>query len=174
VFVDEVDIHVAAGHGGRGAMAFRREKFVPRGGPSGGDGGPGGSVFLVANANLNTLLNYRFQKTFTAGRGGHVRGHGPRLVGGDDPVVVRPQRGGRVRAPRRPGRQGAGAASRRRRIVNQGGPSMPKISPRPPHPGAVGLTIALVLSAAVGPNGVTARPPALPVASAGLSDGADL
>jgi GTPase len=74
VFVDEVDIHVAAGHGGRGAMAFRREKFVPRGGPSGGDGGPGGSVFLLANANLNTLLNYRFQKSFSAGRGGHGEG----------------------------------------------------------------------------------------------------
>jgi GTP-binding protein len=74
VFVDEVDIHVAAGHGGRGAMAFRREKFVPRGGPSGGDGGPGGSVFLAVNANLNTLLNYRFQKVFTAGRGGHGEG----------------------------------------------------------------------------------------------------
>ena len=74
MFVDEVDIHVAAGHGGRGAMAFRREKFVPRGGPSGGDGGPGGSVFLVADANLNTLLNYRFQKSFTAGRGGHGEG----------------------------------------------------------------------------------------------------
>ena len=74
VFVDEVDIHVAAGHGGRGAMAFRREKFVPRGGPSGGDGGPGGSVYLVANANLNTLLNFRFQKIFAAGRGGHGEG----------------------------------------------------------------------------------------------------
>ena len=74
MFVDEVDIHVAAGHGGRGAMAFRREKFVPRGGPSGGDGGPGGSVYLVANANLNTLLNYRFQKVFAAGRGGHGEG----------------------------------------------------------------------------------------------------
>jgi len=74
VFVDEVDIHVAAGHGGRGAMAFRREKFIPRGGPSGGDGGPGGSVFLVTNANLNTLLNYRFQKSFSAGRGGHGEG----------------------------------------------------------------------------------------------------
>ena len=55
-------------------MAFRREKFIPRGGPSGGDGGPGGSVYLLANANLNTLLNYRFQKIFAAGRGGHGEG----------------------------------------------------------------------------------------------------
>ena len=74
MFVDEVDIHVAAGHGGRGAMSFRREKFVPRGGPNGGDGGAGGSVYLVANANLNTLLNFRFQKEFSAGRGGHGEG----------------------------------------------------------------------------------------------------
>ena len=74
MFVDEVDIHVAAGHGGRGAMSFRREKFVPRGGPNGGDGGPGGSVYLVASANLNTLLNFRFQKEFTAGRGAHGEG----------------------------------------------------------------------------------------------------
>jgi GTP-binding protein len=74
MFVDEVDIHVAAGHGGRGAMSFRREKFVPRGGPNGGDGGPGGSVFAVARANLNTLLNFRFQKEFSAGRGGHGEG----------------------------------------------------------------------------------------------------
>jgi GTP-binding protein len=73
-FVDEVEIHVAAGHGGRGAMSFRREKFVPRGGPDGGDGGPGGSVYFVASANLNTLLNFRFQKTFEAGRGGHGEG----------------------------------------------------------------------------------------------------
>ena len=74
MFVDEVDIHVAAGHGGRGAMSFRREKFVPRGGPNGGDGGAGGSVYLTAQANLNTLLNFRFQKEFTAGRGGHGEG----------------------------------------------------------------------------------------------------
>jgi GTP-binding protein len=73
-FVDEVEIHVAAGHGGRGALSFRREKFIPRGGPDGGDGGPGGSVYLVANANLNTLLNFRFQKSFEAGRGGHGEG----------------------------------------------------------------------------------------------------
>src|SRR5262245_7464593 len=74
MFVDEVEIHVAAGHGGRGAMSFRREKFVPRGGPNGGDGGPGGSVYLAAHANLNTLLNFRFQKTFEAGRGAHGEG----------------------------------------------------------------------------------------------------
>src|SRR5690242_8388399 len=74
MFVDEVEIHVAAGHGGRGAMSFRREKFVPRGGPNGGDGGAGGNVYLVANANLNTLLNYRFQRKFEAGRGQHGEG----------------------------------------------------------------------------------------------------
>ncbi|HYT75022.1 MAG TPA: GTPase ObgE, partial [Vicinamibacterales bacterium] len=74
MFVDEVEIHVAAGHGGRGAMSFRREKFVPRGGPNGGDGGPGGNVYFVANANLNTLLNFRFQKVFEAGRGAHGEG----------------------------------------------------------------------------------------------------
>jgi GTP-binding protein len=74
VFVDEVDIHVAAGHGGRGAMSFRREKFVPRGGPNGGDGGHGGSIYIVADPNLNTLLNYRFQRIFEAGRGGHGEG----------------------------------------------------------------------------------------------------
>src|SRR3954462_9469069 len=74
MFVDKAEIHVAAGHGGRGAMSFRREKFVPRGGPNGGDGGPGGNVYLVANANLNTLLNFRFQKSFEAGRGQHGEG----------------------------------------------------------------------------------------------------
>jgi GTPase len=73
-FVDEVDIHVEAGHGGRGAMSFRREKFVPRGGPDGGDGGHGGSIYVVAANNLNTLLNYRFQKTFSAGNGAHGEG----------------------------------------------------------------------------------------------------
>jgi GTP-binding protein len=74
MFVDEVDIHVAAGHGGRGCLSFRREKFVPRGGPNGGDGGHGGSVYIVANPNLNTLLHYRYERIFSAGRGAHGEG----------------------------------------------------------------------------------------------------
>jgi GTP-binding protein len=74
VFVDEVDIHVEAGSGGRGCLAFRREKRVPRGGPSGGDGGHGGSVFAVASPHINTLINYRFHPEFTAERGGHGEG----------------------------------------------------------------------------------------------------
>ena len=74
MFVDEVEIHVAAGHGGKGALSFRREKFVPRGGPDGGDGGHGGTVFLIARANLNTLLNYRFQKIFEAANGAQGSG----------------------------------------------------------------------------------------------------
>src|SRR5260221_11110454 len=74
MFVDEVDIHVAAGHGGRGCLAFRREKFVPRGGPSGGDGGHGGSVFVVASPHTNTLINYRFHPETNAERGQHGQG----------------------------------------------------------------------------------------------------
>jgi len=74
MFVDEVDIHVAAGGGGRGCLAFRREKFVPRGGPSGGDGGHGGSVFVVASPHTNTLINYRFHPELSAKRGGHGEG----------------------------------------------------------------------------------------------------
>jgi GTP-binding protein len=74
MFVDEVDIHVAAGNGGRGCLAFRREKRVPRGGPSGGDGGPGGSVYILASPHTNTLINYRFHPEFTAERGEHGQG----------------------------------------------------------------------------------------------------
>ncbi|HEY3383235.1 MAG TPA: GTPase ObgE [Vicinamibacterales bacterium] len=74
MFVDEVDIRVSAGDGGRGCVSFRREKFVPRGGPNGGDGGDGGSVFLVASPHLNTLVNFRFHPEFHARRGGHGEG----------------------------------------------------------------------------------------------------
>ena len=74
MFVDEVDIHIEAGHGGRGCLAFRREKFVPRGGPSGGDGGHGGSVYAVASPHINTLINFRFHPEFSAERGAHGQG----------------------------------------------------------------------------------------------------
>src|SRR6266508_1171920 len=84
LFVDEVDIHVEAGDGGRGCLAFRREKFVPRGGPSGGDGGQGGSVYVVASAHINTLINFRFHPEFSAQRGAHGQGSNCTGKGGDD------------------------------------------------------------------------------------------
>jgi len=74
VFVDEARIYVKAGDGGRGCVAFRREKFVPRGGPSGGDGGSGGSVTLVSTPNENTLLRFRFNREFRADSGRHGQG----------------------------------------------------------------------------------------------------
>ena len=74
MFVDEVDILVEAGAGGAGAMSFRREKFVPRGGPDGGDGGKGGSIYAVASPHLNTLISFRFTREFHAKRGGHGQG----------------------------------------------------------------------------------------------------
>jgi len=84
MFVDEVDIHVEAGHGGRGCLAFRREKFVPRGGPSGGDGGHGGSVYVVASPHINTLINFRFHPEFSAEKGEHGMGSNCTGHGGAD------------------------------------------------------------------------------------------
>src|SRR6187402_2008870 len=69
MFVDEVRIRITAGRGGDGACSFRREKFVPRGGPDGGDGGHGGSVIFVADAHRNTLLHFRYTPEHKAERG---------------------------------------------------------------------------------------------------------
>jgi GTPase len=74
VFVDEAKIYVKAGDGGNGCVAFRREKYVPRGGPSGGDGGNGGDIYLEADINDNTLLRYRYNREFKAERGRHGEG----------------------------------------------------------------------------------------------------
>src|SRR5437667_3111605 len=87
MFVDEVDIHVEAGSGGRGCLAFRREKRVPRGGPSGGDGGHGGSVFVAASPHVNTLINYRFHPEFSADRGDHGEGSNRTGRSGQDLVL---------------------------------------------------------------------------------------
>jgi GTP-binding protein len=74
VFADEAKISIKAGDGGNGCVAFRREKYVPRGGPSGGDGGNGGDIYIEANPHDNTLLRYRYNREFKAGRGGHGEG----------------------------------------------------------------------------------------------------
>src|SRR5574339_464238 len=89
-FVDEVTIEVHAGKGGDGVASFRREKFVPRGGPDGGDGGRGGSVYAVADRNINTLIEYRYVRIHRAQNGG--RGQGANCTGrsGEDVVLRMP------------------------------------------------------------------------------------
>jgi GTP-binding protein len=86
-FFDEALIEVHAGDGGNGSAAFRREKYVPRGGPSGGDGGRGGSILVVADRNLNTLIDYRYARIFRAQRGENGRGADQYGKGGEDMVL---------------------------------------------------------------------------------------
>jgi GTP-binding protein len=90
VFVDEAKIYVKGGDGGNGCVAFRREKFVPRGGPSGGDGGSGGSVIVEATQHDNTLLRYRFNREFRAERGRHGEGSNRTGHSGADTVLLVP------------------------------------------------------------------------------------
>jgi GTPase len=90
VFVDEAKIFVKAGNGGNGCVAFRREKYVPRGGPSGGDGGNGGSIYLEANPNDNTLLRYRYNREFKADRGRHGEGSNCTGHSGEDLILQVP------------------------------------------------------------------------------------
>ncbi|MDX2219435.1 MAG: GTPase ObgE [Burkholderiales bacterium] len=86
-FIDEARIEVHAGSGGKGSASFRREKFVPFGGPDGGDGGRGGSIFIEADCNLNTLVDYRFQRIFKAKNGEPGRGADCNGRGADDIVL---------------------------------------------------------------------------------------
>ena len=83
-FLDQVKIYVKAGNGGSGSPSFRREKFVEFGGPDGGDGGKGGSVILISERNLNTLIDYRYQQHFKAERGKDGSGKNKTGKGGDD------------------------------------------------------------------------------------------
>src|SRR5256886_176358 len=87
MFVDEIDIFIKGGDGGAGCISFRREKFVPRGGPDGGDGGHGGSVFLEADPALTTLLDYHYQRHYQAERGQHGQGSNCTGAGGEDLVL---------------------------------------------------------------------------------------
>lgn len=74
MFVDYVKIFIKAGKGGDGSMAFRREKYVPNGGPAGGDGGRGGDVIFISDSGVNTLLDFRYKKSFKADNGGNGEG----------------------------------------------------------------------------------------------------
>lgn len=86
-FIDEASIKVYAGDGGNGAATFRREKYEPDGGPSGGDGGRGGSIFVQADRNLNTLVDYRYTRVFRAERGENGRGADCYGKGGEDMLL---------------------------------------------------------------------------------------
>ncbi|KQT38299.1 Obg family GTPase CgtA [Methylophilus sp. Leaf414] len=86
-FIDEATIKVYAGDGGNGVATFRREKYEPMGGPNGGDGGKGGSVFVLADRNINTLVDYRYTRTFKAQRGENGSGSDCYGKGGDDMVL---------------------------------------------------------------------------------------
>lgn len=89
-FVDYVKIYVKAGDGGRGCVSFRREKFVPKGGPDGGDGGRGGHVIIRASRELNTLLDQRYQKEYKADQGEHGKGSNKHGRNGDDKIILVP------------------------------------------------------------------------------------
>jgi GTP-binding protein len=90
MFIDETTLEVTAGDGGRGCVAFRREKFMPRGGPSGGNGGKGGDVVLVADEGLSTLLELHRRRHIRAERGAHGQGKDMTGRGGDDAVLLVP------------------------------------------------------------------------------------
>lgn len=90
MFIDEARIWVKAGDGGNGCVAFRREKYVPRGGPAGGDGGDGGDVVLVSTQHLNTLLPFRYNREFRAERGSHGQGSNRHGAAGEDTVLQVP------------------------------------------------------------------------------------
>ena len=89
-FFDEATIEVIAGDGGNGVASFRREKYIPRGGPDGGDGGRGGSIYLVADRNINTLIDYRYARIHRAKRGENGRGADQYGRGAEDIVLRMP------------------------------------------------------------------------------------
>jgi GTP-binding protein len=89
-FLDQCKIYIRSGDGGAGAVSFRREKFIPFGGPDGGDGGRGGDVWIEAVDGLNTLIDFRYRQHFKAGIGGHGMGRNRHGAGGEDIVLMVP------------------------------------------------------------------------------------
>ncbi len=89
-FVDEAKIELVAGHGGDGCLSFRREKYIQYGGPNGGDGGDGGSIYLEAEADLNTLVDFRYKRLFRAKKGEHGKGAECTGKKGDDLIIKVP------------------------------------------------------------------------------------
>src|SRR6266508_3336035 len=90
MFIDEIDVFVKGGDGGAGCMSFRREKFIPRGGPDGGDGGDGGSIILEADPAITTLLDFHYQRHYTAERGQHGKGANKHGKSGADTILKVP------------------------------------------------------------------------------------
>lgn len=89
-FVDNAVITIASGNGGRGAVSFRREKFIPKGGPDGGDGGDGGDVTFEASHNITSLLDFRYKPRYIAGNGGNGQGNNKKGKNGKDIIIVVP------------------------------------------------------------------------------------
>ena len=89
-FIDEARIYIKAGDGGNGAATFRREKYIPMGGPNGGDGGRGGSIYAIADRNINTLVDYRYTRKFIGKRGENGGGADQYGAGGDDIILRMP------------------------------------------------------------------------------------
>ena len=161
-FVDEATIRVEAGDGGGGCVSFRREKFIPKGGPNGGDGGDGGSVFLIADTNLNTLVDFRHRRRFRAERGKDGMGRNMTGHGGAD-LLVRVPAGTCVRDGETGESIGELLHAGERLLVAQGGfhgignarfKSSINRAPRQSKPGTPGehrqLQLELVLLADVG------------------------
>jgi GTP-binding protein len=161
-FVDEATISVEAGDGGDGCVSFRREKYIPRGGPNGGDGGDGGSVYLVADANLNTLVDFRYARRHRAERGQDGMGSDRRGRSGKD-LLVRVPVGTRVHDDETDESLGDLVEQGERLLVARGGfhglgnarfKSSVNRAPRQSTPGTAGehrrLRLELILLADVG------------------------
>src|ERR1700722_3562279 len=147
-FLDQCKVYIRSGAGGAGAVSFRREKFIPMGGPDGGDGGRGGDVWVEAVEGLNTPIDYRYQQHFKAATGGHGMGRDRHGANGADVVLRVPvgtevleadretliadldQAGAKVRL--------GGGGNRRLRQRSLQGAGEPRATPRQPRPAGRG------------------------------------